>query len=266
MNDHKTCHDRREAIAALVLGELNAQSTAELLKHIDTCQVCRNLHQTLTAEEETIRTVFEVIGEKMEATKDRLVKQLDNYPPQPSLPISSQRRSWGGLKIMKQVPKSAVAACIVFAIMYLGWISLSRNGSDTKEIMSGFSLFEQACAAEEILFSQQGIIHIVNHIIVQPDVMGNVLGSAESEEFAKTPNEAYDELNKYQTHNWLPMCSLQADGQLRFDQLQLPKGEAVQASCPVRSGTRGTCPSCRHPVLSIPPGCLAMHSTGNFPW
>jgi len=55
MSNRNDCKNRREAIAALVLGELETPAAGELRKHIDVCEVCRNLYQALAGEEETIR-------------------------------------------------------------------------------------------------------------------------------------------------------------------------------------------------------------------
>ncbi|UCD29547.1 MAG: hypothetical protein JSV03_03435, partial [Planctomycetota bacterium] len=127
--------------------------------------------------------------------------------------------------IMKRMSRGAIAAVILLTIMYAGWIGLIKNGSENEQIMTGYNLFERACAAEEMLFSKKGIIHIVNHIVVQPASKGTISTVEESDDVPKTPGEAYDKLKSYLTHNGLPMCSLQANGQMRFDQLQLPKGD-----------------------------------------
>ncbi len=97
--------------------------------------------------------------------------------------------------IMKnKLTKLAVAAAIIISISLIGILLLKRNN------VNDFSLLTKAFAAEDALFTGKNIIHIENKIIV----------------FPQTENS--NELNS----TWLPMCSLKADGQLMFNQLQLP--------------------------------------------
>ncbi len=95
--------------------------------------------------------------------------------------------------------KIAVAAGIVIAVVVFG---LSKFPAGDHGRPGVRNLLSTACAAEESLFAGTKIVHIQNEIIVQGVGTG---GPA-------------PELND----NWLPMCSLKPDGQLRTNQLQLP--------------------------------------------
>jgi len=77
MNNNKDCQNRREAIAALVLGELDTPSTDEIKKHIETCRNCRSFYQAMAEEEETIQSVFKVIDDRSKAIGDKLVAEHD---------------------------------------------------------------------------------------------------------------------------------------------------------------------------------------------
>ena len=97
--------------------------------------------------------------------------------------------------IMKNpMTKLAAAAIIVIAISLIGLFSQDQNN------INDFSLLTKACAAENILFTGEEIVHIKNEITVFPTA------------------EVSDEPDSV----WLPMCSLRANGQFMFNQLTLP--------------------------------------------
>ena len=77
MNKNNTCQNRREAIAALVLGELEAEAVEETKKHINSCQVCRSLYEALLAEEETIQSTFQAIDDRNRTIENNFVAQLN---------------------------------------------------------------------------------------------------------------------------------------------------------------------------------------------
>lgn len=76
MTKNNDCQDRRDAIAALVLGELEIPVADEIKKHMDTCRNCRALYQALTEEEEIVRSAFETIGQRSKAIEGNLVAQF----------------------------------------------------------------------------------------------------------------------------------------------------------------------------------------------
>ena len=77
MNNNKDCQNRREAIAALVLGELEAPAADEIKKHIETCRNCRSVYQAMAAEEDTIRSAFKAIDDRSKAIGNNLVVEHD---------------------------------------------------------------------------------------------------------------------------------------------------------------------------------------------
>ena len=130
MNNSNKCQDRREAIAALVLGELEASAADGLRKHIDVCEVCRSLYEALADEEEMIRSAFKAIAHRTEMKKDSLVEQFDKQSYQPLLHGPELRRPWGGSRTMRQITKIAAAAVIIIVVMaglrhYTGSIGVS---------------------------------------------------------------------------------------------------------------------------------------------
>jgi len=75
MNNNNDCQNQREAIAALVLGELETPAADEIKNHIDTCRNCRSLYQTMVEEEKTIRSAFKAIDDRSKAIGNKLVAQ-----------------------------------------------------------------------------------------------------------------------------------------------------------------------------------------------
>ena len=62
MTRNTACESRREAIAALVLGELDGPAAGELREHLGRCETCRGLHDTLSEEEGIIESAFEAVA------------------------------------------------------------------------------------------------------------------------------------------------------------------------------------------------------------
>jgi hypothetical protein len=121
MNNQNDCQRRREAITALVLGELGPQAANELKKHIDSCQTCRSLYQALTDEEESIRSAFEAIAERSETIQDGLIgqfgKQAGMVPDKGVEPRKTRIITFIRRTIMKSgIAKLAAAAVIIVAV------------------------------------------------------------------------------------------------------------------------------------------------------
>ena len=75
MTPNNDCQDRRDAIAALVLGELEIPAADEIKKHMDACRNCRAFYEALTAEEEIVQSAFEAIDQRSKAIEDTLLAQ-----------------------------------------------------------------------------------------------------------------------------------------------------------------------------------------------
>ena len=130
MSDKNDCKDRRDAIAALVLEELEAAATDEIKSHIDACPNCRSLYQALTAEEQTIRSTFDAVKDRSKAMEDELVAQIDEDLHKPSSRPTVFHRIWGA-RTRWRVGELAAAAAIV--IIVLGGIFWPRSNSKGRE-------------------------------------------------------------------------------------------------------------------------------------
>ena len=120
MNNHSDCQNRREAITAFLLGELEPQAADELKKHIDTCETCRCFYHALVDEEETIRSAFKAIADRNETLQNSLVKQLDKHDLSvPQIYIRSRKTVKVMLSVIMKSPitKLAAAAVIILAVL-----------------------------------------------------------------------------------------------------------------------------------------------------
>jgi hypothetical protein len=122
--------------------------------------------------------------------------------------------------IMKsRITRFAAAAVILIAISVLGWLS---SDPGIPEDMSSFTLLANACAAEQSLFfSNSGIAHIANEIILYPALERNgsdLLTDLESD-VTSEKNIAFTK--SWLSHQWIPVYSLTADGELSEHRLNL---------------------------------------------
>jgi hypothetical protein len=134
MNGNNDCKNRREAIAALVLDELEPQAADELREHIDACKTCRSLYQALTDEEETIHSAFNTIAERSKNLQDNLIEQLEQEPHRPL------GRSTLMLNVIlsSRVTKLAAAAVVLIAFLVAAIMFLrpaARSGAGEGEEM-----------------------------------------------------------------------------------------------------------------------------------
>ena len=111
--------------------------------------------------------------------------------------VQSQR-----INLWKPVMAAGVATLLVVLATVLHVYGPGRN---PPEEMPAFTLLSKAWAAEEALFAGEGIVHIVNEIVVKP-VSNAVLARL----------------------RWIPLVSLQATGRPRFHQLTLPAESGEQ--------------------------------------
>ncbi|HUW17990.1 MAG TPA: zf-HC2 domain-containing protein [Sedimentisphaerales bacterium] len=226
MNNQKNdCQNRREAIAALVLGEIEPQDADTLREHIAACESCRLLYQALTDEEESIRAAFEAISDRSQTIQHNLVDQFGRQDVRAADKVREQRKArdisfiWRTI-MRSKLTKLAAAAVVIAAVLVYGW-HRNERGAGTKSL-TYFSLISQARAAEAKLFYQEGITHIVNEIVVYATSTDKTI----SRQYKSDLQEKADKLNSFLEYNWLPMCSVQASGRFRFNQLQLPAADS----------------------------------------
>lgn len=129
--------------------------------------------------------------------------------------------------IMQTKTMKLMAAAAVIAIVGLTSWMLFRHDV-TKPIMSSLDLLAKAQAAEQSLFTGDKIAHIESEITIYRSRHNP--RTNELIEKLGNPNLSKDELNNINRElvsswmvSWLPMCSLQPDGQKRLTEIRLTK-------------------------------------------
>jgi outer membrane lipoprotein-sorting protein len=127
MNNQNDCQNRREAITAFVLGQLEPQTADELKKHIDTCETCQSLYQALIKEEKTIRSTFQAITDRSESLQDSLIELFARREPLVS------RTDKGTIKTIKIIgkaimksPVTKLAAAVIIVLLIIAIIELGK--------------------------------------------------------------------------------------------------------------------------------------------
>ncbi len=116
------CTDRRETIAALVLGELADTEAEEIRRHIEMCKTCEGFLEALTGQEEEIQTAFDLIARDAETIGSSVIDRVETNRRQPKA-----RDTIRPPYLMKEVTKvifqhkklSTAAAAVLFAAIGL---------------------------------------------------------------------------------------------------------------------------------------------------
>ncbi|MHC4744739.1 MAG: carboxypeptidase regulatory-like domain-containing protein, partial [Planctomycetota bacterium] len=129
MRSENRCEDRRELIAALVMGELDSVSAEEVQKHIAGCDECRGLCDALCAEEREIRSAFEAISTAFKGTEEGILEKARSGGFENRASVKDEdRRGW----IVRIIVPIAVAAIVVIAVV-IG-ARLLIKGDDTEYV------------------------------------------------------------------------------------------------------------------------------------
>lgn len=126
--------------------------------------------------------------------------------------------------IMKNRLTKPIAAAVFAGILFFGWLNLKSdiaNDPNSKTSVSFF--FAQACAAEQALFISDQIVYLVNEIIIYPVDRDNTAAKLLLDQLNLSPQQRnyVETVNSWLDYNWLPVCSLQADGQFRYHSLDI---------------------------------------------
>ena len=119
MNKNNNCQNRRETIAALVLGELEVQAVEQIIKHINSCRLCRSLYEAMLAEEKTIRSTFQAIGDRNRTIENNLIEQANN------LSSGTSVKTFTGRLMTRKITRYATAAGLIAAV-FLGIVVLNK--------------------------------------------------------------------------------------------------------------------------------------------
>lgn len=202
MAEHK--HIKHQLVN-LSVGELPERQRAEVSAHAAECDECgaklRQIEKLLGCAGR--RKALSADEAMYASAQQRLFAAISSEDKSklPARPIIRPAFEWRSIMTSSAV-KISVAAVIAVVVGLFGLTMWDRTGTDRDGILARFPRLASACAAEESLFLGSDIVHIQNEIIVYGS-------GGDSQQPGALP------------YTWLPMCSMKADGSLRFDQLKL---------------------------------------------
>ncbi|MBN2183563.1 MAG: hypothetical protein JW715_16760 [Sedimentisphaerales bacterium] len=123
-------------------------------------------------------------------------------------------------KIMSsRITKLIATAAVLIVVVLFGWLYSNTTGH-----ISSFTLLARASAAEKTLFiGQEGIVHIVNEIIMYPQSQSDAGALLDELEADATQEKNVAFIKSWLSYQWLPVYSLDADGQLREHKLEVAR-------------------------------------------
>jgi len=117
-----------------------------------------------------------------------------------------------------------LAAVLIVAVVLLASLDKLRDSDSTRKPISCFTLLSRACAAERTIFTGEHIVHITNEIIVYPATDQNPVADRLNKlNLSESQRRYIETVSSWLDFNWMPICSLKADGQFRFHELKLSR-------------------------------------------
>ena len=122
------CEDYREAVAALVLGELDTPTSAEVRQHLESCQGCRSFCEALEEQEKAVVTTFDIVKRSLGPLEGEILHEFQRQSDRPESKTETALSSaMKGVRHMiashKKTSAAAAAALLVAAgllIVFLG--------------------------------------------------------------------------------------------------------------------------------------------------
>lgn len=181
------CTHAQEWLDDLLLAQPDEILPTEVAKHIAVCHRCRIEYEVATRTLASIRPSHQV--KASEQLKERIMNSLGDMNVRPETAKTHRFNVWKPALALA----ATVLVCVSATVIYL-----RNSAGNTPPAVSGFSLFAKAWAAEEATFTGDGMIHIVNEIVVKPIANANIARA-----------------------RWTPLYALDADGKARVHQLKL---------------------------------------------
>ncbi len=187
------CRQCRELLDNLLVAQPDEATEAELHAHLEQCDECAR--EFAAAQQAlaflTPTTEFRASPDLKESIMNAISDTIfEDVRPIQRPSIDGKALRWG-LAV-------TAAAAVLIAAAYV-FRPRPEPGAPSGGGFSAFELFATACAAEELVFTGNDVVYIVNEILVRP---------------TDDPNWA--------KMRWLPMVSLDPSGKMRFHQLTLP--------------------------------------------
>jgi hypothetical protein len=153
------------------------------------------------------------------AHRDKLEKDLLASLKMQSRQKPQSLKIWRNIMNSK-ITKLSAAAAVLILIAVLGWF---YSNPDSAQQISSFTFLSRASAAEKTLYSPDGIVHIVNEIILHPKLERDASDLLRELEADTTQDKNIAFIKSWLSYQWLPVYSLKANGQLQEHKLELAK-------------------------------------------
>ena len=128
MTSKKNCDNLRERIAALGMGELDATEAEQVKRHIKGCESCRKLYESMVAEEQMIRSTFDILVERRKTLEDAVAKKAEQHRA-PAI----ARLPWWRSPLAVRVAAVAAAAVLIIAAIVAIQAFTSDEGTIEKQ-------------------------------------------------------------------------------------------------------------------------------------
>ena len=144
MNNHEKCQERREDIAALVLGELDSTAAGQLERHVETCEPCRGFRDGLADQEVMLRSTFDAIARRfgqVEHLAERFDESRDRPRTQAVSPLRRLIREFRAMRPSRKILAVAAAIALTFTGL-ASWLipSDSRTGLAFADVLEKISI------------------------------------------------------------------------------------------------------------------------------
>jgi hypothetical protein len=188
------CHEFRKGyIVLLDPDSAAAAARAELTEHLKTCRSCAQFYDEITRTVALLRPSTQVNASPQ--FKGNVMNRIMQEATAGHAP--AQTRETRRMKVWQPALAAGIAGLLVCGVLL--WLKFHSAGNDFAK-MPAFSLFREACAAEESVFAREGITSIFNEIIVKP----------RTDFYSSMPV-------------MMPLNSLGTSGQFLFDMLTIPR-------------------------------------------
>ena len=184
------CQKFQEYLDGLLVSSPDETAPQEVIEQLKTCARCARDYE---GAKQTLASLQP--SHKFRASphlQERIMNQIINInATKPKRTVNQ----YFGIKLWKWTLAAGVGALLLVSGILSLWFRTDRG---TTVEMSASRLLSRAWAAEEALFTEEGIVHIVNEIVVKA-VSNPVLARG----------------------RWMPVVSVEATGKPRFHQLTL---------------------------------------------
>lgn len=187
------CRQVMKCLDGLLTVELGETERSELAAHLEACPTCAHEYESARRALALLQPSRGVhVSSNLKERIMNAITEIDAANCRRATVRSRRINLWRPAWIA-----GVAASLLVLAALYQ-LLGRPGPGHETGVTLPAFSLFSQAWATENALFDKEGIVHLVNEIVIRP---------VSSPELANA--------------RWIPLVSLDAKGKPRFNQLRL---------------------------------------------